>query len=99
MKALLLALCALVLCSCAKDAPPPEVVTVVAACPSPAVPVECTAPDPAWQSLPRTAIDKKTLPRWERKNFAAWTDVTGKRSVCRNAIKELQKEYPDVRHH
>lgn len=94
---LFVAICALLLAACVKEAPEPQVVTVVPQCTAPQLPVDCTSEDRPWTDMPRRALRKDDLPRNNSQNYEAYLEVTGKRRVCKAAIQQLQKELPNVR--
>lgn len=75
---------------CAK--PPPEVV-IVSADPLPLnLPDECVSRDPRWTHLPDAAIMKKDLPRNSSINQAQYSEILGRRSICRAAINAQTKK-------
>jgi len=74
---------------CAKD--PPEIVMVTAE-PSPlALPAECTSRDPAWQPLPDADVRRDAAARNYASNRRQFSEVLGKRAVCRAAITASTK--------
>ena len=75
-----------------KTAQTTDVVTVAQKYTPPPLPAECTSKDPEWKVLPDTDLDKATLPRNDRINANAYTEVLGKRRVCRKAIQALNKQ-------
>lgn len=86
-------LLALALAGCGgKTADTTDFVTVAQPYKPPPLPAECTSKDPKWTVLPDADIDKATLPRTDRINANAYTEVLGKRRVCREAILELNKK-------
>lgn len=75
---------ALALCACSK--PEPEIVLVEPEPQPIEYPAECVSDDPAWVAMPDSDLDKKTLPRITKKNETNYSEVLGKRRVCKRAL-------------
>ena len=74
----------LLLAGCEK--PAPEIVLVAAEPAKINLPAECTSRDAAWQSLPDTDVRRDAAARNYAANRRQYSELLGKRSVCRSAI-------------
>lgn len=83
------ALAATVAAACSKD--PPEVVMVAAEPPPLALPAECTSRDPAWVALPDADVRRDAAARNYAANRRQYSEITGKRAVCRAAITAAKR--------
>ena len=89
MKTYIAGMMAILCMACEK--PAPEIVLVNAE-PAPlSLPVECTSRDSAWQSLPDADVRRDAAARNYAANRRQYSELLGKRSVCRAAINAQQK--------
>lgn len=73
------------------DKPAPEIVFVTAEPAAVTWPSACTSPDPKWSKLPDSDVRKSDIPRNDEKNKTNYTEILGKRDVCRAAHLAQQK--------
>ena len=79
-----------VLFGCGK--PPPEIVMVTAEPAQITLPAECTSRDPGWQALPDADVRRSDAARNYAANRRQYSEVLGKRSICRSAINTQIKK-------
>lgn len=84
------AMITIVATGCAK--PPPEIVMVTAEPAQINLPAECTSRDPGWQALPDADVRRADAARNYASNRRNYSEVLGKRSVCRAAINAQIKK-------
>ena len=80
----------IVFAGCAKE--PPQIVMVSAEPVQIHLPAECTSRDPAWQALPDADVRRDAAARNYASNRRQYSEILGKRSVCRAAINVQTKK-------
>ena len=73
------------------EKPAPEIVLVTAEPAQINMPAECTSRDLAWQALPDADVRRDAAARNYAANRRQYSELLGKRSVCRSAINAQQK--------